>query len=173
MSLKLESLGGYPCVEGQYGINFAKFADGSDIIGPTEGGNLIYAQVNKRLVQAIDSTDKKICMSATCSPLGTVEFDLMTQRLNYRHPDFFAGQFLIATISHFAENGTEVTKLAADWYVGSTNFTLYAQARHRGLAPEAAAWETWTGRQASKLGFTSVKGRKIDENFEVTFVFGR
>jgi hypothetical protein len=59
---------------------------------------------------------------------------------------------------HFGEDN--IKQFEGLWVKGKswdTNFREYMNNLSKGMSPEAAAWETWTGRQLKQRGFTRVE----------------
>lgn len=92
--------------------------------------------------------------------------------INRPHPDLFAGRLMTRSIAFSEERltgGQPLRQLSACWLNGtldesspSDNYIQFEQGLEAGLSTEAAAFSTWTGRQALKHGFTQINSIRND-----------
>lgn len=78
-----------------------------------------------------------------------------------RHPDFHASRFVGRALEYWRCVEAPVDVLCGEWKPGSVNYRQYRRALAGNLRPTdreraAAAFTTWTGRQARRNGFSTV-----------------
>ncbi|MET3878011.1 hypothetical protein [Chitinophaga sp. OAE865] len=71
---------------------------------------------------------------------------------------------------------TEASKFTATWVESpiykngmSDNLIQYRKGLSNKLTDKQAAWQTWSGRQAEKHGFTNVTVNKIENGVQAVF----
>ncbi|HEU4835621.1 MAG TPA: polymorphic toxin-type HINT domain-containing protein [Pyrinomonadaceae bacterium] len=82
---------------------------------------------------------------------GYIEFAIETKGTNIRGGDVFNGIY-----DAFISSGYRVRGVRGLWYAQDNLASFNAQIR-AGLTPEAAAFETFTGKMASRLGYNRVR----------------
>lgn len=103
---------------------------------------------------------------ADLSEDGILTFDAFLKHDHYRS-DIRGQETFVEALAYF---GSRVKKIRARWTAGD-NFNLFENlVEKQGVDPREAAFQTWTGSQAAKAGFTEIT--TLDHYFKDAYGFG-
>lgn len=169
----------YPYKLGKYGIPFSQIVpnrfDTGIKKGEIKGGsgrNLTY-ELSRNYLSVYGSDNANYSLYASVDEHGSLLFSIATRlQGGPPHPDMFAAKFIDYSILYLKKNGVKIKNCKARWYPGTTNYSQFQEALKTGKSKDAAARQTWEGKQLRKHGFKKVKSYSIDEGKDaITYYF--
>lgn len=149
-----------------YGIDFGLLSADKGVIEGGSGRRLNYRLSPAEII--IEDREADFFLKAKFDvEARTLSFDLLTKKKGFvrtkRHPDMFAAEFVAFAHQYFTRThkGRPPLHYRTFWLPGTDNYRQWLEARRSGLEGEEAARQTWTGRQAARLGFNIVSEVKI------------
>ena len=172
--MNLDALKLYPYVPEKQGIDFLKLGNCTPQDWFTESGRLLSElSISSDQIHVRDKGnrgwDSHIMHGIFNQEQRSINFDIHTanfsrdkKTVKSRHPDFFASAFINMFIHYAEDNGNLIESWYALWLQNSTNYNAYTNlVEKENMSPSMAVWETWTGKQATKHGFTKLVGEPM------------
>ncbi len=169
----------YPCVTGEYGIDFSKYIQDFEKKGlhcgivKGESGAELELEAFENSLKVVDKSNPDRGMEAIVTN-GVFSFSVQTRRRitdecawgDTPHPDMFAARFVRFAIAYFGENGEEVTICQGEWGPYSDNWLVFNDEYGRHGNKARAAKATWSGKLFASMGFSQLRSRDVEISYK-------
>lgn len=120
-------------------------------------GAKVECNIEDDTISIVDSNDQNYRFVAFRNSAGKLTFEVRNKGWgNQKHPLIYPGRLLEESINYFDNQGFPVEKIEGHWQGEgelTDNYNQFHQTFRATNDQQEAARQTWTGRQAQKLGF--------------------